>query len=309
MCVGKQATGKPKVLISCRQCGKAFDATPTQARKGRKFCSNACKHAFNRPPARECKECGKTFWRKPKGEGGKNDKALFCSKPCYHAARNAGRVQWDTTSQRKSQWHRGGMWKNAPSASFMRHLHNLWGHINRFRFLSADMAAKVEATAKCETCGAFCGEGANRFCSRVCLKQWRGMRRCRCGAEVNDCTAYSSAVCDACKRKSLQQQRRNTKRESGSYRKKCRKFGGHYNPQCKRTAILKRDMYKCHVCGRKCITGDSWNHPRAATVDHHPVPLSKGGDHDWHNVRCACRQCNSEKSDKWDHQRLLRLPS
>jgi 5-methylcytosine-specific restriction endonuclease McrA len=33
--------------------------------------------------------------------------------------------------------------------------------------------------------------------------------------------------------------------------------------------------------------------------------LSKGGDHDWHNVRCACRQCNSRKSDAWDGQRRL----
>jgi 5-methylcytosine-specific restriction endonuclease McrA len=42
-----------------------------------------------------------------------------------------------------------------------------------------------------------------------------------------------------------------------------------------------------------------------ATVDHHPIPLSKGGDHDWHNVRCAHRKCNSEKRDRWDGQRRL----
>jgi 5-methylcytosine-specific restriction endonuclease McrA len=47
------------------------------------------------------------------------------------------------------------------------------------------------------------------------------------------------------------------------------------------------------------------NHPMEATVDHYPIPLSKGGDHDWHNVKCAHRKCNSERGNKWDGQRRL----
>jgi 5-methylcytosine-specific restriction endonuclease McrA len=47
--------------------------------------------------------------------------------------------------------------------------------------------------------------------------------------------------------------------------------------------------------------------PLSATVDHHPIPLSKGGDHDWHNVRCACKRCNELKGNKWNGQMRLKL--
>jgi 5-methylcytosine-specific restriction endonuclease McrA len=68
------------------------------------------------------------------------------------------------------------------------------------------------------------------------------------------------------------------------------------------------------VCRRKTLSpamlamkGLSYHHPRAATVDHFPVPLSRGGDHDWDNVRCACRKCNCEKGAQWDKQTRMRL--
>jgi 5-methylcytosine-specific restriction endonuclease McrA len=61
------------------------------------------------------------------------------------------------------------------------------------------------------------------------------------------------------------------------------------------------------MCGRKCRTSLGFNHPRQATVDHYPRPLSKGGDHDWDNVRCACRQCNTERGAKWDGQLRMRM--
>lgn len=296
-----------RIVVSCKHCGKAFEANRQEIAKGRKFCGNACKAASRRPPERTCVECGRSFWRKPKGENGKNDKALFCSKRCYFNARNAGRVAWDTTNQRKWQWHRGGKWKNAPSVRAMRLISSVWGHIKKCNALFPAMAAKIAATPKCETCGALCSDGAKRFCSYACNKEWRGTRQCKCGAAVHDCTAYSKISCSECRMIAMREQRKRTKREAGSYRKKCRKYGGYYNAGCKRSAILKRDKYRCHLCGRKCRSDENWNDPHAATVDHHPVPISKGGDHDWHNVRCACRQCNSEKSNQWDGQQLLAL--
>jgi hypothetical protein len=159
----------------------------------------------------------------------------------------------------------------------------------------------------CEVCGEETNERHARFCSRPCMKKWRGPRPCKCGVTVEDAKAYARPSCFSCKRKAKAAYRRHLKRLIGDYRKKCRKYGGFYNSKCNRRDILTRDNYICHLCGCKCRNDRNWNHPRAATVDHHPVPLSKGGDHDWHNVRCACRKCNSEKSNKWDGQRRLRL--
>jgi 5-methylcytosine-specific restriction endonuclease McrA len=92
----------------------------------------------------------------------------------------------------------------------------------------------------------------------------------------------------------------------GSYRKRCRAYGGFFNPDVRPIDVFVHDKWKCHICGAKTHKVFRVGDPRSATVDHHPIPLSKGGDHDWHNVRCACFRCNSIKSDQWDGQ--VRLP-
>lgn len=52
-----------------------------------------------------------------------------------------------------------------------------------------------------------------------------------------------------------------------------------------RAAVLKRDNYRCHYCGRS-----------ATTVDH-LRPISRGGTDDEENLVAACADCNSLKGD------------
>lgn len=68
--------------------------------------------------------------------------------------------------------------------------------------------------------------------------------------------------------------------------------------------LYKRDAGICYICGRPCrlddytvregtkICGDWY-----PSIDH-VVPLSKGGEHSWDNVKLAHRICNSRKSDR-----------
>lgn len=59
--------------------------------------------------------------------------------------------------------------------------------------------------------------------------------------------------------------------------------------------ILRRDKWKCHLCGIKCpkrLRGTTDD--RAPEVDH-IVPASKGGTNDPSNLACACRRCNRHK--------------
>ena len=58
--------------------------------------------------------------------------------------------------------------------------------------------------------------------------------------------------------------------------------------------IAKRDGGACYLCGEPVTWGQSgrWDH----TLDH-VMPISKGGEHSYANVRLAHRSCNSRK---WD---------
>jgi 5-methylcytosine-specific restriction endonuclease McrA len=53
--------------------------------------------------------------------------------------------------------------------------------------------------------------------------------------------------------------------------------------------LMRRDLHICCFCGRFC-RGES------ATMDH-IVPVSKGGQHSWTNVVCACKRCNNRKGN------------
>lgn len=68
--------------------------------------------------------------------------------------------------------------------------------------------------------------------------------------------------------------------------------------------LYRRDGGRCHICGLQCnwedytvrdgtvIAGDWY-----PSIDH-VIPLAKGGEHSWKNIRIAHRRCNTWKSDR-----------
>jgi rubredoxin len=59
-----------------------------------------------------------------------------------------------------------------------------------------------------------------------------------------------------------------------------------------RFEILKRDDYRCQICGVTAKDGATLE------IDHiHPV--SKGGINEPDNLQVLCRDCNAGKSDSW----------
>lgn len=59
-----------------------------------------------------------------------------------------------------------------------------------------------------------------------------------------------------------------------------------------RFQILKRDNYRCQMCGVTAKDG--------ATLEiDHIIPVSKGGTNDADNLQVLCRDCNAGKSDQW----------
>jgi 5-methylcytosine-specific restriction endonuclease McrA len=229
---------------------------------------------------------------------------LYCSKKCFFDARNSGDQKWDTTNQRKASWHRSGPYATAPSVRLMKHVANCHLAIVRAGNAFSLLAARELNRPSCDHCGNPCNDRASRFCSRQCNKAWRGDRHCACGTVVHNSAAFGLAPhCRECRRQAA----RLHKRMYGCYRRRCRTYGGFFNPEVKPNDVFVQDKWRCHICGRKTSKVFSNTDPRSATVDHHPIPLSKGGDHEWHNVRCACFECNSKKGAKWDKQNRLRF--
>ena len=68
-------------------------------------------------------------------------------------------------------------------------------------------------------------------------------------------------------------------------------------------SLYKRDGGVCYLCGLHCIyddyvtRGDTFIAGDWYPSIDHVIPLAKGGQHSWDNVRLAHRRCNSLKSD------------
>lgn len=57
--------------------------------------------------------------------------------------------------------------------------------------------------------------------------------------------------------------------------------------------VLKRDGFRCVICGRTADDGVKLH-------VYHIKPVSKGGKTEYENLRTLCDQCNFGKSNKWD---------
>ena len=69
------------------------------------------------------------------------------------------------------------------------------------------------------------------------------------------------------------------------------------------SALFKRDGGVCYLCGGRCsyedyttIQGQKISGDWYPSIDH-VVPLAKGGEHSWQNVKLAHRRCNYIKKD------------
>lgn len=286
---------RSRVILVCQNegCGKTFEV-PSKQSEARRFCSHKCWTDSVRSPPKICLHCGEEFSRRVSESS--RDSGLYCGKSCFFAAVRMGK-----------QAFKGKLW--TPMRRMISWFHD-WADEGAKAARATERAEKREP---CAECGKECEEG-RKFCSRDCLHSHRVTKKCpSCGVDVHDVSIFGlDPLCSRCSseraRESRRRSKRSQKKKHGNWRRRCRNYGGYFNPAVKRDAIFERDGYRCHVCKRKLPKRFSHDNPRSPTVDHHPVPLSKGGDHDWHNVRCCCWECNVRKGASWDGQMLLTLP-
>lgn len=82
---------------------------------------------------------------------------------------------------------------------------------------------------------------------------------------------------------------------------RARKLGA-YVEDVERAVVLERDDWTCHICGRPIPKDTIWPEVEYATLDH-VIPLNKGGEHSYANVKAAHNLCNSTKRDS--HEEVM----
>lgn len=142
--------------------------------------------------------------------------------------------------------------------------------------------------------------------NKYTIRLWQALT----GSQYVRVTGYCSLKCQHEKKKEYNRQyKERTGHDSGTHRKRARKFGVY---DCGQKITVKTyakryglDINKlhCSICGRLCDPNDAtWSKytgPLKPSIDH-IIPLVKGGAHDWGNVQIACMECNSKKSGNYD---------
>jgi 5-methylcytosine-specific restriction endonuclease McrA len=158
----------------------------------------------------------------------------------------------------------------------------------------------------CRICGEECKGRSSVYCSDECIEE-NNRRRCY--------------VCDKAKKVLRQRKCRGCGKifipEYGNKKhifcsNKCgRKYGQRIGKAVRRTRmngaptenihpneILKRDGYRCYVCGCKTPKRLRNTYEDNAPEVDHIIPVSKGGGWTWDNLACICRKCNINKTDR-----------
>jgi 5-methylcytosine-specific restriction endonuclease McrA len=133
------------------------------------------------------------------------------------------------------------------------------------RVLEKVRRIKDRATAACLICGGPCGGGKTsprKYCSDACKAK----------------TEWAKAA-----------KRRHHARRRAIER------GDKHAKSIDPIKVLERDGWKCQICMRPTPKSLRGTYKDNAPELDHIVPLARGGRHEWSNLQCACRACNSKK--------------
>jgi 5-methylcytosine-specific restriction endonuclease McrA len=131
---------------------------------------------------------------------------------------------------------------------------------------------------RCIRCGEFIYNNRRKYCSDDCeyyYNKKQTIKKCLgCGEEFLSLNQNRKYCSDSCRLK-------NSRKDLKSLSWKLKRFD-----------ILKRDNYKCMICGRTANDGIILH------IDH-IVPISKGGSEEIDNLQTLCNECNIGKLDKF----------
>lgn len=139
----------------------------------------------------------------------------------------------------------------------------------------------------------------HKYCGPTCVRVAYPIKNVQPRAfTCIDCGTPSVAMrATRCKRCQIKATRAASRLKHGKVKKhrhRAKRYGVPYEP-INPVVVFERDGWCCQLCGiptPKALKGI--NHSAAPTLDH-IVPMSMGGSHEFINVQCACRGCNTRK--------------
>ena len=282
------------MMATCLVCGIEFVVKHSTAGK---YCSQACFHKANkgsehkkRTPKRICPTCGKEFYPKIN----QKRKTYYCSTKCagtepkYKECPICGK-EFIFNSDRSTYCSRecsgratGEKYRKYPDEKAAKKA----AYQRMMERTKADREAKQQKKAE---------EKAEREALRIAEQERKKAERihpCPVCNLITDRFKYCSDKCS----KNAQNNRHESIRRA-------KIKGALVDRDISLMDVYKNDMGICYICGRKCSYDDKYERDGTVivgstypTIDH-VLPLSKGGMHSWSNVRLACKDCNSKKSD------------
>lgn len=257
---------------ACQVCNEQY--TPTLNKDGtpyktkHKICSQKCRerHKLIGNIDRRCKACGVTFRRRKRN----NDAALYCSRECGYE------VVSYTPEQRAIADH-------------------FYSERDALRRIARNIKRQLfNRTVKPEI-------DALRRIRKYRLEATKVIGICECGCKflrMRHDHRYGGSFdyCNQCReRKRLKAARRNRRTAKAVRRARMARAG--VVERVDPIDVLNAFNWTCYICKKKTPKRLRGTYDdRAPEVDH-IVPLSKGGNHTFANLACACRKCNGDKSD------------
>lgn len=185
---------------------------------------------------------------------------------------------------------------------------------------AADLAGFDRSWRRCEVCGRFFRDGRSRrrrtcsyACSHVCR---RGLRVVvwKPSAKRAEGKTFIAGSCATCgdsfvSRRSSRFCSERCGRKAAKRRRKALERGAMVVEVVSTERLLKRDRYRCQICGEKVDRELHKTRPRdplAASKDH-LQPVSFGGVESYYNTRLAHYGCNASRGNRDEFQFQLPL--
>lgn len=264
---------KPKRVlpkINCEGCGKEYQPV----RNGVRFCSLACFNGTRKRDQQfECKCCSKWFLPKT------NNRTSYCSRDCaFKDMRRQEPIRKVSSLEACEFCEACGLRIEQPRSGK--------------KYCGSDECNRErKRLATLDYYNANYAVGEVKYTCFLCETEF--VRHAR-GTHPN--SGHRTYCSKRCRKKVASRERRFNGRGGQNERRESRIRAATVE-RVRPHVVLKRDNWLCYICGERCDPEAKWPDPLYPTIDH-VIPIAKGGEHSYANVKCACFGCNSAKSDK-----------
>ena len=272
-------TGIVERQLACEQCGKVFAPHKNAFRKQR-FCSKPCadKAAHRSAASRRtavCQVCEKRF--NPK----MGDRTTCCSRECgweYHRRNRFAAMNQAATERREAE-----------------RLRLLFERLKQCAVCKSAFVANRQLQV---ACSGKCQREYQRRKAIVAAGYDPDSKPCKaCGKEVEGTgtvRAFRPSLCRACAKQASRLSKRRAKRKRGLKQSFATAKHKSAKVMAGLNVLLKFAGNQCPCCGLLMSKAVHPNHDRALELDH-ALPLSRGGNDLFPNLRPMCRKCNGLK--------------